>query len=126
MSEKGSILVVDDDTPTRELLADFLDMWRYAAYQAHDGRQALAMLANGLRPDLVITDYNMSGGMLGDEVVRTVKAGYPGIAVVLASSIHPNVLRDLAQAIGADDYLPKPFRSEDLQALVERFISKSQ
>lgn len=124
MTSKAMILVVDDDVPTRELIADFLGVWGYAVSQASSGKEALAMLANGLRPDLVIADYMMDGGMFGDEVVRTVKAGYPGIAVVLASSIHPNALRDLAQVAGADDWLSKPFRSEDLQELVGRIISK--
>ena len=124
MSDKAAtILVVDDETPTRELIADLLEMWGYTVIQAGSGGEALAILADGLRPDLVISDFQMPG-MNGADLVRAVKADYPGVAAVLASSVHPNELERTAREAGADGHLPKPFQLNYLQELLERLIPK--
>lgn len=55
------ILVIDDNSRVRELLADLLEAEGHSVFQAEDGEGALQMLQAGLRPNLIVSDLMMPG-----------------------------------------------------------------
>jgi len=114
---KQKILVVEDDRDLREALCLTLDVAGYPYEQAASGEIALEILKD-TPVDMVISDVNMSG-IDGHELLKRIKAGFPGVPVALMTAYG-----DIERAInavreGAADYLVKPFESETLLQLVK-------
>jgi two-component system response regulator FlrC len=123
MDEALSILVVEDDPALREALVDTLELSGYAVHAAGDGEQALAWLEGvhaGGDPGLVLTDVQMPG-MDGHVLLRTLKAHWPELPVLLMTAYGQFDLAVQAMREGAADYLPKPFEPDRLLAAVARY-----
>jgi len=92
----------------------------YRVALARDGVEAIELLA-GERPALLLTDIEMPR-MDGFELLRAVRADprLAGLPVAMITSRVATKHREHAQALGADDYLPKPFGEDELLALVGR------
>ncbi len=119
---KEKILLVDDEEAIRNLLSRGLGMRGYVCDEAADGDQALEKL--GKKPsDLVIMDINMPG-KAGTEVLPEITKNYPETAVIMASGISdPKVIAKCIQD-GAQDYISKPFRFEQVLASVSGTVDK--
>ncbi len=121
----GAILIIEDDPVVRDLLTLLLrDEGHYTA-GAVDGRAALELLASGtIRPDLVIADYSLPGGMNGLLVAAKVreKLHRKIPIVILTGDISADTLRQIAH----HDYiqLNKPVRPKELTQLIQRLLSK--
>ena len=118
MAETLPILVVEDDAALREALMDTLELSGYAAHAAADGEQALAWLEKA-NPGLVLSDVQMPG-MDGHTLLRTLKARWPQVPVLLMTAYGQIDLAVQAMREGAADYLPKPFEPDRLLAAVAR------
>ena len=119
---KESILLVDDEEAIRCILSKGLEMRGYVCDEAGDGEQALAKLK--VNPsDLVIMDINMPG-RLGSEVLPDITTRFPETAVIMASGVNDNKV--IAQCIknGAQDYITKPFRFEQVLQSVNGTLDK--
>ncbi len=119
---KESILLVDDEEAIRCILTKGLEMRGYACDEAESGEQALAKLE--INPsDLVIMDINMPG-RLGSEVLPDITSRFPETAVIMASGVTDNKI--IAQCIrdGAQDYISKPFRFEQVLQSVNGTLDK--
>lgn len=112
------VLLVEDDASTRSVLEAIL---RYDAHEVHlaaNGKQAL-MLAKEKSPDIVLSDIHMPG-MSGIEFCRALRQD-PAVAdtyVILATGFDSPETRTEGIASGADDYIGKPIRAEELGARV--------
>jgi DNA-binding NarL/FixJ family response regulator len=107
------VLVVDDQSPVRDVLARLLDEAGFTVVgTAGDGagavREALA-----LEPDVVVMDVRMPV-MGGIEATASIRERLPGIRVVMLSAYEDSALQQEAQAAGAAAYLVKGCPSEDL------------
>ena len=113
-----TILIVEDEAPLRELLADLIEDAGYRAQQAIHGREALALVEQE-RPDLVLSDVMMPV-LSGAELCRILKAqpSTASIPVILMSAAGP----ELADGAGADAFVDKPFHLDELEALVRRWL----
>jgi putative two-component system response regulator len=119
---KESILLVDDEDAIRCILSKGLEMRGYVCDEAENGEQALAKLK--INPsDLVILDINMPG-RLGSEVLPDITTRFPETAVIMASGVTDNKV--IAQCIkdGAQDYINKPFRFEQVLQSVNGTLDK--
>ena len=119
---KESILLVDDEEAIRCILTKGLEMRGYLCDEAENGEQALAKLQ--VNPsDLVILDINMPG-RLGSEVLPDITSRFPETAVIMASGVTDN--RVIAQCIkdGAQDYISKPFRFEQVLQSINGTLDK--
>ena len=108
------ILVVEDDTITREMLRNALESSGYEVRTATNGREALAQLKDG-RCSLVVSDWEMPE-MDGLELCRAVRsADYPGYVYVIILTSHGRS-EDLVTGMnaGADDFIAKPFNPGEL------------
>lgn len=79
------ILVVEDDAAIRRIVLAQLKALGYEAVGAPDGRVALALLDDGLRPGLLFTDMVMPGGMDGLELAAAVADRLPDVRVLFTS-----------------------------------------
>jgi DNA-binding response OmpR family regulator len=103
---RGDVVVVDDETDVREVLAEYLELKGFDVRQATSGEEALARVAESC-PDVVLLDLGLPG-LSGIETLRRLRSDNPGAYVIVVSG---NQDQDLAQkvlAMGAADYVPKP------------------
>ncbi|MBY0251133.1 MAG: response regulator, partial [Methylobacterium organophilum] len=116
--ERGTILVVDDDAATRDLLARFLEREGFAVTVAEDGRRGLD-LARSLHPRAVLLDVTMPQ-MDGWAVLRAIRAD-PEIGATPIVMVTVLDEQNLAFSLGATDYLQKPLDWGSLRQIVDRF-----
>lgn len=109
------VLVVDDDAEMRALLCDALA--DYTVTEAASGEAALSLLRSGPQ-DLVVLDWRLPGRW-GSEVLEVVKTRYPSLPVLVLTAETQAHTRVLAESLGADAFLTKPFHVADLVAAVE-------
>lgn len=116
------VLIVEDDGTLAELLRYNLERHGYSAWIAAEGKQAL-MLARSVRPDIVILDL-MLPGIDGRDVCRLIRkwSSVP-ILILTARDSEEDVVAGFA--VGADDYLTKPFRVRELMARVEALLRRA-
>lgn len=114
------ILVVDDDTSTKEAMRFLLENSGYQVEFVHDGPSAINT-AQYLRPDLILLDIMMPG-MDGYQVARTLKAQkhLSRIPLVALTARAMNEDREKARDAGFDDFLTKPFAMDDFFNMVKR------
>ncbi|MGH7445846.1 MAG: response regulator transcription factor [Longimicrobiales bacterium] len=122
MSET-KILIVDDDPNSRDIVQTFLESRGYQVATAEDGQEALAKLEE-LKPGLVLLDVMMPG-MDGWEVARVIKNhpdfGRTRVVMLTARSDFSDKTEGLRA--GADDYIVKPIRLEELAERVEKNLA---
>ena len=114
------ILIVDDETDIRELIAGILEDEGYGARTAGDSDGALAAIAER-RPSLIVLDVWLQGSRLdGIELLDEIKRRDPTLPVVVISG-HGNIETAVAAIKrGAYDFIEKPFQSEQLLLVVQR------
>jgi DNA-binding response OmpR family regulator len=119
----NKILVVDDDPNSRDIVQTFLEARGYEVTTASDGNDALAKLEE-FRPGLVLLDVMMPG-MDGWEVARVIKNhpdfGRTRVVMLTARSDFSDKTEGLRA--GADDYIVKPIRLEELAERVEKNLA---
>jgi two-component system, OmpR family, KDP operon response regulator KdpE len=117
-----TILVVDDDSEIRDLAGLILEGGGYSVRKAGSGREALETVASGA-PDLVLLDVNMPD-MDGWEVLRLLKAHERLRELPVVMFTVKVEFRDKVHALqdGANDYITKPFGSDELLGRVERIF----
>lgn len=117
MAPQSRILIAEDDPISRRMLQAFLSKWGYEVELAADGLEALARLEPAGAPQLAVLDWMMPG-LEGPEVCRKVRQladrPYTYILLLTARGQKDDLLRGLES--GADDYLTKPFDSQELRA----------
>jgi putative two-component system response regulator len=119
---KESILLVDDEEGIRSILNKGLAMRGYICDEAGDGEIAIAKLKE--KPsDLVIMDVNMPGRQ-GYEVLPEITRDFPETAVIMASGV--NDTKIIARCIkeGAQDYINKPFKFEQILQSINGALDK--
>lgn len=117
MPEK--ILVVDDEADVRNLTKMMLEGAGYEVIQASNGDEALAKVATET-PNLVLLDVVMPGKS-GFEVCKTLKANERTrkIPVIIFTVLGREVDFRLSIESGADEFLSKPLKPEDMSNLVK-------
>ena len=120
--KKHHILVCDDEEGVRESLALVLGQ-DYALRFAGDGEEAIS-LARDQAFDLALVDIKMPR-VNGLEVLKWLRQHQPGLRVVMLTAYQSVEMAREAIALGAVDYLPKPFEQAQLRSTVARVLSAS-
>ena len=117
-----TILVVDDDPEILSLLQRRLEKRGYKVLTASDGKEAL-VVAKRSRPVLMILDVMMPAKN-GWEVARALKQDpvTEGIKVVMLTAIGAQVNEMTSPLYGADAYLDKPFKFDDLDQVLAKLL----
>ncbi len=121
--QSKTILVVEDDRRTAELIARYLENEGYSVMMAHDGRSGLDL---GLRhrPVLVVLDL-MLPQLDGWEVCRELRRA-SDIPVIMLTARGDEIDRISGLTLGADDYVVKPFSPRELVARVKAVLRRTQ
>lgn len=117
----ATILVVDDDKKTVDLIQLYLEKDGYRVLAAYDGRQALE-LARQKRPDLVVLDL-MLPQVDGLDVCRILRAESK-IPIIMLTARTTEEDKLLGLDLGADDYVTKPFSPRELLARVRAVLRR--
>jgi CheY-like chemotaxis protein len=120
MSEKATILIVDDQEFNRDILMEYLEGAGYEILVAENGQQALASLREHPEVDLVVLDRmmpDMDGLAVLKEIKRVVKRRDVPVILQTAAAA-PHQVREGIEA-GAFYYLTKPYERETLLAIVQ-------
>ena len=136
----GSVLVVDDERSMREFLAIYLRREGHEVTVAESGRAAIEALDSPARapeaasgsssgslhrpPDVVITDLKMPGDIDGLGVLRAVKERELPTEVIVVTAYATPETAIAAMKEGAYDYLTKPFKIDDIGAVIRRAMEK--
>lgn len=119
----NTILLIEDTKSILENLSEYLEIEGYTVLTARSGTEGI-MLAQQCLPDLIICDVLMPQ-MDGHAVLRTllVNEDTRHIPFIFSTSMSEKIDRNSSLALGAVDYIVKPFEPEDLLAMIQKWIS---
>ncbi|HEX5049879.1 MAG TPA: sigma-54 dependent transcriptional regulator [Gammaproteobacteria bacterium] len=120
MSQRATILVVEDDRPLQDALVTTLETAGFDVLAAGDGGEALKVLGDQA-VDLILSDVQMQP-MDGRELLRRLQQRQPAPPVLLMTAYGTIEQAVAAMRDGAVDYLVKPFEAEELERRVERYL----
>lgn len=119
------VLIVDDEKNLRRLLRLTLKYLKCELYEATNGWEAIRSVAEH-RPDIVILDIMMPGGIDGIEVCKRIKStpDAHGPHVILLTAMGQERDRKAGMEANADAYITKPFSPIQLVSVIEDFVLK--
>ena len=122
VNTKGEVLIVEDTPASLKLLSDLLGGAGYAVRQAPNGELAL-WTAQARPPDLILLDVRMPG-LDGFEVCRRLKAlpELCQVPVIFLSAQHDTDDKVRGFALGAVDFIAKPFQAEEILARTDAHV----
>ncbi|OAJ73005.1 two-component system response regulator [Brevibacillus sp. SKDU10] len=119
---KDHIFVVDDNQEIVDLLQDILENEGFDVSHANSGEEALAKLDSGLTPNLILLDIMMPH-MSGYELCAQIRREREMPIIFLSAKGKP-VDKVVGLEIGADDYITKPFDTEELLARIRAHLRR--
>ncbi len=112
---KGTVLVIEDDKMIQNLMSTTLEISNYTYQIAPNAEQGILKAAS-YNPDVIILDLGLPD-MDGIEVIKKVRS-FSNIPIIVVSARIDNEDKISALDAGADDYLTKPFNTEELLARI--------
>ena len=122
VSEHARCLVVDDEPRLRQVLVHLMQNDGFTCREAGNGAEALEILQREPMP-LVLSDLRMPR-IDGIELLRQTRMRYPDTAVVMITAVADVEVAVSCLAMGAMDYLTKPFHLEEVRARVTQALEK--
>lgn len=116
-----TVLVAEDEESNFELVRIVLQK-RYNLLRAHNGIEAV-MMNEEEKPDLILMDIRMPG-MTGLDATRIIKEVNPETPIIALSAFAFDENIREAKAAGCDEFMPKPFKVEDLIETIKRYIGQ--
>jgi two-component system, OmpR family, response regulator len=123
MKEHARLLVVDDEATILELLAGSLRFAGFEVVTAASGAEAVRAAAT-TRPDLILLDVMMPDGD-GFEVVRHMRSIDADVPVIFLTAREEVRMRINGFALGADDYITKPFSLDEVLARIRAVLKRT-
>ena len=122
--ERPLILIADDDPDLRQLLHLQLETMNCDLLEANDGAKTLELILTE-QPDLVILDVMMPE-LTGWEILKYVrnKADLSHIGILMLTGIGETLNELSSPMYGADDYIDKPFKAQELIFKIRRVLAK--
>jgi len=121
-----SVLIVDDESYIVKSLSFVMKNAGFEAYSAGDGEEALQKL-DEMVPDLVILDVMMPK-LDGFEVCKAIRGNpaWSSIKIIMLTAKGRDSEREKGLALGADDYLTKPFSTRDILKRVQEMMNEER
>ncbi|MBC7173585.1 MAG: response regulator, partial [Polyangiaceae bacterium] len=127
-AEKGRgelILLVEDEVAVRLVVKRMLEQNGYRLIVASDGREALrAFRQHGDEIDLLLTDVVMPHGVTGTDLLARLKGRKPELKAILCSGYGAEAAGPALEVLSGAAFLQKPYRFEQLLALVRRVLDE--
>jgi two-component system phosphate regulon response regulator PhoB len=124
--DQPRVLVVEDETAQREILAYNLEAEGFRVSRAETGDEAL-VLVDEERPDIIVLDW-MLPGVSGIEICRRLKArgDTRGVPIIMLSARSEELDRVRGLETGADDYVVKPYSVSELMARLRANLRRTR
>jgi PAS domain S-box-containing protein len=116
----GTVLLVEDDLDVAEVTAALLEECGYAVKLTYRSSEALNVLLQGKRVDLVLSDIMMPGGMNGMQLAEEVRSLLPELPVLLATGYSDAAADAVSRGL---PIITKPYTMEELCASVSELIA---
>ena len=118
-------MLVDDDATNRNLVSEILDLCGYESIQASSGAEALTILTDQA-VDVILLDIMMPD-MDGWEFCRQLKQSInlAHIPIIMLTALVDDESRQKSFDVGADDFISKPFKMDDLVSRIEKQVKKA-
>ncbi|KOR34555.1 response regulator [Planktothricoides sp. FACHB-1370] len=118
--DRFKVLIVDDEPVNLQVLINYLSLQNYSITQASNGQEALNLVANGFKPDLILLDVMMPK-MTGYEVCEKLREHFPASELPVLMLTAKNQISDMVEGFqnGANDYLSKPISKNELIARIK-------
>ncbi|MFI7639082.1 response regulator transcription factor [Nonomuraea sp. NPDC049400] len=123
-TSRVNILVVDDEPSLTELLSMVMRQESWDVRSAHNGSAAIRA-ARGFRPDAVVLDV-MLPNMDGIRLLPRLRAVLPGVPILFLTALDSLQDRLVGLRAGADDYVTKPFRLEEVVLRLRGLLRRSR
>jgi two-component system phosphate regulon response regulator PhoB len=125
-ADQPRVLVVEDESAQREILAYNLEAEGFRVARAETGDEAL-VLVDEERPDIIVLDW-MLPGVSGIEICRRLKArpDTRGVPIIMLSARSEELDRVRGLETGADDYVVKPYSVVELMARVRTQLRRTR
>lgn len=118
----NKILIIDDEINLRETLSELLNYSGYKVYEAENGRHGIEKI-NLIEPDLIICDIMMPVLDGYGFMEQHKKSKYSHIPVILVSAKAEKLDEDIALNLGAQGYLMKPFKFNELLSKIKSYFN---
>jgi signal transduction histidine kinase/ActR/RegA family two-component response regulator len=121
-----SVWVVEDDELVRDALVGLLKAWGMNVFAAQDVQGALTFCLQGMRPDLILSDYRLQQGQNGIAVIERLRLqlNSPIPACLMSGNTDADLMA--AAQVAALTLLHKPVRPAKLRSLLRRLLMKNQ
>lgn len=123
MSERGLILVVEDEKPISDLLRLYLQREGFGVHTEFDGVSGLSA-ARTKHPSAIVLDVGLPG-MDGTDVCRALREEGNWVPIVFCTARDDEVDRIIGLEMGADDYVTKPFSPREVVARVKSLVRRA-
>ncbi len=125
MSAKKKLLVIDDELDLLEVIKFRLESDGYEVFAASDGMTGIKRAEENM-PDLIVLDIMMPG-LNGFEVLRKLRDKDSPVkdvpVVMLSCSTEEQRAEKISRDLGAEAYIIKPYRHEEMMYIIERLIA---
>ena len=124
MTDRGLVLVVEDEKPISDLLRLYLTREGFGVHAEFDGVGGLTA-ARTRHPVAIVLDVGLPG-IDGTEVCRQLRAEDDWVPIIFCTARDDEVDRVLGLELGADDYVTKPFSPREMVARVKSLVRRSR
>ncbi|MFC1724815.1 response regulator [candidate division KSB1 bacterium] len=118
MKNKIRILVVDDNKDMLETVNDTLKTLNYEVIGTNDPKEVLGIIENN-EINILLSDIKMPE-ITGLDLTKMIKKSFPEIIVILMTGFGDAYTAQDALMAGADEYITKPFKKNEIELIVER------
>jgi CheY-like chemotaxis protein len=118
-----TVLVVEDDTTVRNVVAGMVESLGYQVLESESGTDAIALLESGERVDLVLSDVVMPGQIDGWKLAQAVWERWPATRVLLTTGYSDNVLVRHATLDRRTQVISKPYRRSELSQKLREVLA---
>lgn len=120
----GHILLVEDQDIVRDHMTVLLEFLGYEVTASATVREAVSILGSDTAFDLIFTDIVLPGGESGLDLAKRVEAMRPGLPIIFTSGFHEATDRAGARVQEGQNFLRKPFRRNELVALLQQVLPR--
>jgi CheY-like chemotaxis protein len=105
---KGTVLVVDDEEPVRNVASEILRHLGYDVMTASSGEEAVEAVRNGAHPDVILLDIIMPGRS-GAHTLVELRAIEPDVPILITTGYADRATTESLSTDGATGFVPKPY-----------------
>ena len=122
---KGTVLVIDDEEPVRQVASEILGYLGYSVVMAGSGEDGVKHVREGMRPDVVLLDVIMPG-LNGFQTLRKLREIEPDLPILICTGYSDRKAAESLVTEGADGFVNKPYDIETLAKQIAKLHGETK